>query len=95
MLTKLFVGFFIFFFYILLTVHPNMIVFFYQLNAQIRYFNTFNILLYVFRAILWSSSGGQIVLLQHLVTSLSLGDRSDHRLRQSSHNPWGPRYHSG
>ena len=33
------------------------------------------------RALLYSSSGGQIVLVQHLVSSLSLGDCSVHRLR--------------
>jgi len=39
------------FFYILLTVYPNiMIVFFHQLDAQILYFNTFVTLLYMFRA---------------------------------------------
>ena len=48
-----------------------MIVFFqYQLNAQILYFNTFTVFLYMFRALLCSSSGGQIVLVQHLVSSL-------------------------
>jgi len=59
-----------------------MIVFFQQLDAQIRYFNTFITFFYMFRAPLCSSSGGQIVLTQHLVTSLSLGDCSVHRLRQ-------------
>jgi len=69
--------------YILLTVHPNkMIVFVYQLDAQILYLNTFIIFLYMFRALLCSSSGGQIVLVQHLVSSLSLGDCSVHRLRE-------------
>ena len=47
-----------------------MIVFFYQLVEQILYFNTFIISLFMFRA----SSGGQILLAQHLATSLSLGD---------------------
>ena len=70
------------FFYVLLTVHPNiMIVFFYQLDAQILYFNTDIIFLYMFRAIVlifrWT-----IVLVQHLVSSLSLGDCSVHRLRE-------------
>ena len=37
-----------------------MIVFFYQLDAQILYFNTYIILLYMFRALLCSSSGGQL-----------------------------------
>ena len=47
---------------------------FYQFDAQILYFNTFTIFLYMFRALLCSSSGGQIVLVQHLVSS--------HRLRE-------------
>jgi len=36
--------------------------------------------LYMFRALLCSSSGGPIVLVQHLASSLSLGDCSVHRL---------------
>jgi len=63
-----------------------MIVFFYQLDEQILYFNTFITLLYMFRALLYSSSGGQIVLVQHLVLSLSLGDCSVHRLREDYRN---------
>ena len=47
-------------FYVLLTVHPNMIVFFFQLDAHILYFNTFITFLYIFRALLFSSSGGQL-----------------------------------
>jgi len=48
-------------FYVLLTVHPNiMIVFFYQLDAKILHFNTFIIFVYMFRALLCSSSGGQL-----------------------------------
>jgi len=35
----------------------------------------------MFRALLCSSSGGQIVLVEHLVTSLSLGHCSLHWLR--------------
>ena len=48
--------------YVLLTVHPNIIIvpFFYQLDAQILYFNTFITFLYMFRAIMFSSSGGQL-----------------------------------
>jgi len=39
-----------------------------QIDAQLRYNNTFIIIiLYMFRATLCSSSGGQIVLIQHLV----------------------------
>jgi len=46
-----------------------------QLDALI--FNTFITILYkyMFRAIYCSSSGGQIVLIQHLVSSLSVSDR--------------------
>jgi len=36
----------------------------------------------MFRALLRSSSGSEIVLVQHLVSSLSLGDCSGHRLRE-------------
>jgi len=60
----------------------DSLFFFYQLDAQILYFNTFIILHYMFRALMCSSSGGQIVLVQHLVSSLSLGDSSIHRLRE-------------
>jgi len=50
-----------------------------QLDGQ--KFNTFNTILYMytFRAISCSSSGGQIVLIQHLVSSLSASDRPVHR----------------
>jgi len=49
------------FIYILFTVHPNiMIALFYQLDAQILYFNTFISFLYMFRTLLCSSSGGQL-----------------------------------
>jgi len=46
-----------------------------QLDAQL--FNTFITILYMcmFRAMSCSSSGGQIVLIQHLVSSLSVSDR--------------------
>jgi len=52
-----------------------------HLDAQI--FNTFITILYtyMFRAISCSSSGGRIVLIQHLVPSLSVRDRPLHRLR--------------
>jgi hypothetical protein len=52
-----------------------------QLDAQIL-LNTFITTLYMFRAIFCSSSGGQIVLIQHLVSSLSVSDRPVHRLRK-------------
>jgi hypothetical protein len=57
---------------------------FYQLDAQTLYFNTFITFLYMFRALLCSSSGGKIVLVQPLVLSLSLDDSSVHRLRKDS-----------
>jgi len=40
----------------------------------------------MFRAPLCSSSGGQIVLVQHVVPSHSVGDCSVHRLRESYRN---------
>jgi len=43
-----------------------------QLDTQI--FNTFITILYMFRAISCSSSVGKIVLIQHLVSSLSVSD---------------------
>ena len=48
--------------YILLTVYPNImsLFFFYQPDAHILYFNTFIMFLYMFRALLCSSSGGQL-----------------------------------
>ena len=39
--------------------------------------------MYMFRAITCSSSGGQIVLIQHLVSSLSVSDGPVHRLRKN------------
>ena len=64
-----------------------------QLDAQI--FNTFITVLYMymFRAISCSSSGGRIVLTQHLVSSLSVSDRSVHRLRKSSFSTCTPDGH--
>ena len=48
-------------FYVLLTVHPNTkIVFFYQLDAKISYFNTFVTFLYMIRTLLCLSSGGKL-----------------------------------
>jgi len=50
-----------------------------QLDAQIL--NTFITILcmYMFRAISCSSSGGQILLIQHVVLSISVSDRPVHR----------------
>jgi len=66
-------------------IQDNLVVYdslFCQLYAQILCFNTFVTFLYMFRALICSSSGGQILLLQHLVSSLSSGDCSVHRLRE-------------
>jgi hypothetical protein len=54
-----------------------------QLDAQI--FNTFITILYMymFRTISCSSSGDKIVLIQCLVSSLSVSDRPVHRLRKN------------
>jgi len=55
-----------------LTVHPCITLANDQLDAQV-FFITFITILYMFRAICCSSSGGQIIfiLVQHLVSSLS------------------------
>jgi len=45
--------------------------------------------LYIFRAVLCSSSGGKIVCTQHMVSSVSVsgrGGRAVHRLRENSLN---------
>jgi len=47
---------------VLLTVHLSIILAADQLNAQTLFHNKFIIFLYMFRALLCSSSGGQIVL---------------------------------
>src|SRR5215475_194740 len=51
-------------------------------NLMHKIFNILITNLYMFRAISCSSSGGQIVLIQHLVSSLSVSDRPEHRLRK-------------
>jgi len=40
--------------------------------------------MYMFRAISYLPSGGQIVLIQHLISSLSVSDRPVHRLRKNA-----------
>jgi len=59
-----------------LTVHLSITLVNDQLDAQI--FNTFITIfyMYMFRVISCSSSGGQIVLIQHLVSSLSVSDNT-------------------
>ena len=71
------------FFDVLLTVHISIILVIDQLNAQILFCNKFIIFLYMFRALLCSSPGGQNCIIQHLISSHSVGGRSVHRLRAS------------
>jgi len=61
-----------------LAVHLSITLANDQLDAQI--INTFITILYMymFRTIPCSSSGGKIVLIQHLVSSLSVSDRPVH-----------------
>ena len=75
-----------FFFYVSLTVHLSITLANDQLVAQIL--NTFITILYMymFRAISCSSSRGKIVLIQHLVSSLSVSDRPVHRLKENNTN---------
>jgi hypothetical protein len=70
-------------FYVSLNVHLSITLANDQIDAQI--FSTFITILYMymFRAISCSSSGGQIILTQHLVSSLSVSDRSVHMLRKN------------
>jgi len=63
---------------VLLTVHLSIILAIDQLNAQILFYNKFIIFLYMFRALLCSSSGGQSCIIQHLVSSHSVGGRPVH-----------------
>jgi len=49
-------------------------------------YNKFIVFLYMFRALLCSSSGGQNCIIQHLVSSHSVGGRLMHRLSESSFN---------
>jgi hypothetical protein len=62
---------------ITLSVHLSINLIKDQVDAQM--FNTFITILYIFRAISCSFSGGQIVLIQHLVSSLSVSYRPVHR----------------
>jgi len=67
------------------TVHLTITLADDQLDAQI--FNTFITILYMymFRAISCSSSGGEIVLIQHPISSLSVSDLSVHRCAPNGH----------
>jgi len=58
---------------VLLTVHLSIILATDQLNAQILVYNKFITFLYMFRALLCSSSGGQNCILQHVVSSHYVG----------------------
>jgi hypothetical protein len=51
---------------------------------KIFYYNKFIIFLYMFRALLCSSSGGQNCIIQHLVSSQSVGGSPVYRLREDS-----------
>ena len=58
-----------YFFDVLLTVHLGIIAVIKQLNAQNLVYYKFIICLYMFRAMLCSSSGGEYCIIQHLVSS--------------------------
>jgi len=49
------------------------------------FFNTFITILYIFQAISCSSSGGKIVLIQHMVSSLLVSDRQVHTWATEGH----------
>jgi len=71
---------------VLLTVHLNIILVYNKLNAQTLVFNKFIIFLYMFRALLCSTSGVQNCIIQHLVLSHSVGDRPCRRCRHNIDN---------
>jgi len=71
-------------FYVLLTVHLSIITVINQLNGKFLYYNKFIICLYMFRALLCSSSGGQNCIIWYLVSSHSVRCRPVHRLREDS-----------
>ena len=54
-------------------------------HTTLLFYNTFITVLYMFRATSSSSSGGQIVLIQHLVSSLSVSDRPVHTCAPDGH----------
>ena len=64
-----------------LTVHLSITLANDQLET--KFVNVFIIILYTFRAITCSSSGGHIVLIRHLVSSLSVSDLPVHCTGQS------------
>ena len=66
-----------------LTVHLSITLANDQLDAQILHTFITILYMYMFRAISCSSSGGQIVLIQHLVSSLSVSDCPVHMLRKN------------
>jgi len=54
-------------------------------NLMHKYLYSYNItILYMFRALLCSSSGGSVVYVQHLVSSLYVSGRTLHWLRENS-----------
>jgi len=56
-------------------------------NLMHKYLYSYNTaILYMFRALLFSSSGGSTVYVQHLVPSLSVTGRTLHWLRENSLN---------
>jgi len=61
-------------------VHLSIILVINRLDAQNLFYNKFIICLYMFRAQLCSSSGGQNCIIQPLVSSHSVGGRPVHRL---------------
>ena len=76
-----------FIFDVLLTVHLSIFIsVINQLDVKKNlFYNKFVIFLYMFRALLCSSSGGQNRIIQHLVSSLyPVVGRPVHRLREDS-----------
>jgi hypothetical protein len=79
--------------YTVLKIYKYLMNTLYNLSQWPTWFTNFNkfitiLYMYMFRTISCSSSGGQIALIQHLVSSLSVSDRPVHRLRENCSSLW-------
>jgi len=71
-----------------LTMHLSIILAIDQLNANFLFCNKFIIYLDMFRALLCSSSGCQNCIIQHLVSSHSVGGRPMHSCTKNISKPF-------
>jgi len=74
------------FFDVLLNMHLSIILAMTNPMHKFLFYNKFIIFFYMFRALSCSSSGGQNCIIQHLVSSHSVGGRPVRRLREDPLN---------